>query len=367
MHIAILGTRGIPANYGGFETFAEELSVRLADRGHDVTVYCREASYEERISEYRGVNLVTLSSIHTKYFDTLSATLIATLHYALRGGDIAYYCNSANAIFTWIPRLRGAKVMLNTDGLEWERTKWNWLGKTWYRLSEYIATWFPNRLVSDSRVIQNYYKNKFNVDSDFVAYGADLIARGSGAELLGDLGVESERYFLFVSRLEPENNPHLVVEAFEGVQTDMKLIMVGSAPFAQEYIGQLTATNDPRILFPGALYGDIYKALRANAYVYINAMEVGGTHPAILEAMGAGNCVLVSDIAYNTEAVADAGVNFRNKDVADLREKMQWLADHPEEVSAYRGRAVERIKAEYNWDKVVDEYERIFRTLTGRE
>ena len=366
MKIAILGTRGIPANYGGFETFAEELSVRLAARGHDVTVYCRESNYDEDLPEYKGVKRVTLGSIHTKHLDTLSATFFSTVHYSLRGGDIAYYCNSANAVFTWMPRLRGAKVMLNTDGLEWERAKWGWAGKTWYKWSERVATWFPHLLVSDSRVIQDYYKTKFHTESAFVAYGADIVERGTGRELSPPLGVEPKKYFLYVSRLEPENNPHMVVEAFEKVDTDMKLLMVGSAPFAAEYIAKMKATKDDRIIFPGALYGDVYAALRANAYVYINAMEVGGTHPAILEAMGAGNCVLVSDIAYNTEAVADAGVNFKNKDVNDLREKMQWLADNPDEVARYRGRAVERIRQEYNWEKVVDEYEEIFTKLLNK-
>ncbi len=366
MDIAILGTRGIPANYGGFETFAEELGVRLAARGHKVSVYCRSANYREKMDFYKGVRRVTLPSVHTKYFDTLSHTLCSTLHFMLRGADIAYYCNSANACFTWMPRLRGAKVMLNTDGLEWERAKWNWAGKNFYKFSEHLAARFPNQLVSDSRVIQRYYRDKFGVDSAFVAYGADPVERGWGQEKVAALGVRPDRYFLYVSRLEPENNAHLVVKAFEQVKTDYQLLMVGGAPFAHQYIRDLMATKDTRILFPGALYGDTYKALRANAYVYINAMEVGGTHPAILEAMGAGNCVLVSDIAYNTEAVAEAGVTFRNKDVDHLREKMQFLADHPDEVRLYGRKAAVRVLQEYNWEKVVDEYERLFAELLKR-
>jgi glycosyltransferase involved in cell wall biosynthesis len=172
--------------------------------------------------------------------------------------------------------------------------------------------------------------------------------------------VEPEDYFLFVSRLEPENNAHLVVAAFEGVKTDKKLLVVGSAPFADDYIRELKSTNDPRIKFPGALYGDTYKALQANAYAYVNAMEVGGTHPAILEAMGAGNCVLVSDISYNVEAVAHAGVPFLSRNVADLRDKLQFLVDNPEEVRRLRQVAVERIRAEYDWNRIADDYERIF-------
>lgn len=365
MRIAILGTRGIPANYGGFETFAEELGVRLAARGHSVRVYCRSANYPEPLTEYRGVELVTQSTIHTKSLDTLSHALSSTLHVLAHPVDVALYCNAATSCFLWMPRLRGMKVVLNPDGLEWERAKWGWAGKTFYRMSERLAARFPNSLVCDSHVIRRYYRDKFGCDSAFIAYGADLVERGTGRELLEGLGVEAERYFLYVSRLEPENNAHLVVKAFEQVKTDMKLLMVGSAPFAGAYIRELKATRDPRILFPGALYGETYQALRANAYVYINAMEVGGTHPAILEAMGAGNCVLVSDISYNVEAVAEAGVKFRNKDVDDLRDKMQWLVEHPEAVEAYRTRAVARVREEYAWERVVDRYEALFEDLAG--
>ena len=366
MKIAILGTRGIPANYGGFETFAEQLGVRLAARGHEVSVYCRTAYYPERMREYRGVKLVMLPSVHTKYFDTLSHTLLSTLHLVLRGADIAYYCNSANSCLTWMPRARGVKVLLNTDGLEWERSKWNRLAKAWYRFSEHLAARFPTLLISDSRVIQAYYRQKFGVESAFVAYGADVLERGYGQELLDEIGVVPDDYFLFVSRLEPENNAHLLVEAFEQVETDKKLLVVGSAPFADEYIQKLKSTKDSRIVFPGAVYGDAYRALQANAYVYVNAMEVGGTHPAILEAMGAGNCVLVSDIAYNAETVGAAGMTFRNRDVEDLREKMQYLAEHPEKVEEYGRAAVAHVQSEYDWEQITDEYEHIFGELLAQ-
>ena len=363
MRIAFLGTRGIPANYGGFETFVEQLSTRLADRGHDVTVYARSGNYDRRIAEYRGVKIVMLPSVRKKSLDTLTHAAISSVHAWSRSYDIAYYCNVATSWFSWLPRVRGAKVLLNTDGLEWERAKWNWLGKTFYKVSEHAAVRFPNLLVSDSRVIQDYYKKKFNRDSSFVAYGADIVERHAGQKHLAPLGVEPDRYFLFVSRLEPENNAHLLVKAFEQVETDMKLLIVGDAPFAHEYIRGLKATKDPRIIFPGALYGEVYNALRANAYVYINAMEVGGTHPAILEAMGAGNCVLVSDISYNEEAVADAGLTFRNKDAGDMRDKMRWLVEHPDEVRRFGQAAVERVRTVYNWEKVTDEYEGLFAAL----
>lgn len=367
MKIAILGTRGIPANYGGFETFAEQVAVRLAARGHDVAVYCRKAYYKEPRDTYEGVRLITLPSIYRKYFDSVSHSLLSTLHFVFREkGDIAFYCSSGNSLFTWLTRLSRAKVFLHTDGIEWERAKWNSFGKIVLKIAEKFATWFPHRLVCDSRVIQRYYKEKHGKDSDYVAYGAEIIERGFGAEMLKELGVEPGQYVLFVSRLEPENNAHVLVRAFEKLKTDKKLVVVGGAPFASEYIRNLRSTKDPRILFPGALYGDIYKALRANAYVYVNAIEVGGTHPAILEAMAAGNCVLVSDISYNLETVGEAGVSFRNRDSDDLCGKLQWLEEHPEETRRLGGLAVERIRSVFDWDRIVDDYERIFTEALAR-
>lgn len=366
MKIAFLGTRGIPANYGGFETFVEEVSVRLAAKGHEVSVYCRSTHYEERLREYRGVKLVYQPSIHTKHLDSITHTLFSTIHMVRAGAAVGCYCSSGNSAFIWLARMFGTKVVLNTDGLEWERAKWNRAAKAYFKFAEWIAAKFSNVLIADSRVIRDYYKRKFNRDTTYVAYGADIVPRGYKRELLSGLGVEPERYFLFVSRLEPENNAHVLVKAFEGVKTDMTLLVVGSAPFADDYIRELKSTTDPRIVFPGGLYGDTYKALQANAYAYVNAMEVGGTHPAILEAMGAGNCVLVSDIAYNVEAVAHAGICFRTGDVDDLREKLQWLVDHPDEVRRYGNEAVEHVRKEYDWNQITDDYERIFAETVAR-
>lgn len=364
MKLAFLGTRGIPANYGGFETFVEEVAVRLAARGHDVTVYCRSTNYDEILTEYRGVRLVALPSIHTKHLDSISHTFFSTVHMALtRTGKAACYCSSGNSTFLWLARLFGVKVALNTDGLEWERAKWSKWAQRYFKFAEWWGAKTANVLISDSRVIREYYLQKFKRDTTYIAYGADIVERGRGCELVAQYGVEPGKYFLFVSRLEPENNAHILVKAFEEVRTDMKLLIVGSAPFAHEYIRDLKSTQDPRILFPGALYGDAYKALQANAYVYVNAMEVGGTHPAILEAMGAGNCVLVSDISYNVEAVAHAGVAFKNRDTHDLRDKIQWLVDHPEEVDKYGHEAVERVRREYDWDQITEDYERLFAQL----
>ncbi|MBV9503914.1 MAG: DUF1972 domain-containing protein, partial [Acidobacteriia bacterium] len=313
MRIALLGTRGIPARYGGFETFAEELSTRLAERGHEVTVYCREPFPG---SHYRGVRRRYLPTIRHKYFDTLAHTFLSTCGLLVDPADVALYCNGANAIFTAAPRLFGIPVALNVDGIERKRKKWNRLAKAWYLLSELLATWFPSVVVTDARTIQEYYRERYRKRSTFIPYGA-AVGRLTTCGVLKQLGLETRNYFLYVSRMEPENHPLEVREAFERVTTEMKLALVGDAPYAQDYIARVRDTRDPRIVMPGAVYGQGYHELGSHCFAYIHATEVGGTHPALIEAMGRGALVLYRNTPENAEAAAGAGIPFDPGDLAD--------------------------------------------------
>src|ERR1700722_13768563 len=339
MRIAILGTRGIPASYGGFETFAEELSVRLAARGHAVTVYCRER-YSEPL--YRGVRLQYLPTIRHKYFDTIAHTFVSTAHLLAHRTDVALYCNGANAVFTLFPRLWGMPVVLNVDGLERHRKKWNLAAKAWYLGSEWLAAIFPTEVVTVARAIQDYYRRRYHKRSTFIPYGAETGKVESRAALTR-LGLEPGRYFLYVSRMEPENHPLEVRQAFERVHTDMRLGLIGDAPYARDYIQQVRDTKDPRVVMPGAIYGQGYHELGSHCFAYIHATEVGGTHPALIEAMGRGALVLYRNNAENAEVAGDAGIPFEN-DLDDLQGKIELaLAMREEERNALRRRALERV------------------------
>jgi glycosyltransferase involved in cell wall biosynthesis len=358
VRFAILGTRGIPARYGGFETFAEELSTRLAARGHSLTVYCRE-KYPQ--PSYRGVRLQYLPTIRHKYFDTLAHTLLSTLHLAAaRGYDAVLYCNAANAVFTWLPRILGMPVALNVDGLERHRKKWNALAKGWYRISERLATWMPNAVVTDAHSIAAYYLEKYRRSSEMIPYGAE-IGDVETADALDRLNLERRRYFLYVSRMEPENNALLVREAFEQVRTPFKLALVGDAPYAADYIGRVRATTDPRVSIPGAIYGQGYRELGSHCFAYVHATEVGGTHPALIEAMGRGALTLYLDTAENAEVAAGAGLPFERD---TLTQVMQRVLDMPEsERESLRALARERVRARYSWDAVTDAYEKLLTRL----
>jgi glycosyltransferase involved in cell wall biosynthesis len=358
VRFAILGTRGIPARYGGFETFAEELSARLAARGHSLTVYCRERYSEPA---YRGVRLKYLPTIRHKYFDTLAHTCFSTLHLAAgRGYDAVLYCNAANAVFTWIPRVLGMPVALNVDGLERNRKKWNSLAKAWYRISERLATCMPNAVVTDAHSIANYYREKYGRSSEMIPYGAEVGAVETCAAL-DRLGLEKRRYFLYVSRMEPENNALLVRQAFEQSRTPFKLALIGDAPYAADYIGRVRATSDPRIVIPGAIYGQGYRELGSHCFAYIHATEVGGTHPALIEAMGRGALTLYLDTAENTEVAGGTGLAFRRDTLPQVLERALNMPEAERE--ALRNQARERVRSRYSWDAVTDAYEKLLTRL----
>lgn len=362
MRIAILGTRGIPAHYGGFETFAEELSTRLAGRGHQVTVYCRERPQQPL---YRGVELRYLPALRHKYLETLQHTFSSTLDLLFRHYDAALYCNAANAIFTPLARMAGTSVALNVDGLERRRKKWNVFARCWYLMSEALATFCPDEIVTDAERIRDYYKQRYGRSSCFIPYGAPIGPVSAGTTL-STLNLEPRRYFLYVTRFEPENNPLMVRRAFERVDTPLRLALIGDAPYAQDYIRAVKDTTDPRIIIPGTIYGDGYHELQANSFAYIHATEVGGTHPALIEAMGRGALVLYLWTEENHEVAGGAGLPFRNE--SELVEQMRAvLAMSEEEHQKLRDAAVQRVRERYSWDAVTSAYERLFESLVSGE
>ncbi len=363
--IAILGTRGIPAHYGGFETFAEELGVRLVEKGYHVRVYCRKGNTDFQEKFYKGIELIVLPTLRHKYLDTIFHAFLSTIHVLFTDTDIVYYCNAINSVFTLLPRIFGKKTLINVDGLEWKRAKWHPVGKFAYVVSEWLATFFASQIITDSRGIKAYYKEKFKKDTRYISYGAKRVETPNAEEILQSYGLTPRGYLLYVSRLEPENNAHIMIEAYEKIQTDLPLVIVGDAPYAASYIQYLKRTQDKRIKFLGGIYGEHYYALKNNAYLYLHGNEVGGTNPALLQAMVSGNCVVVNGISFNQEVIAEAGVCFAYNKVSDLRERLEHLLQNPQDVEQYRVLARKRAEECYSWEKVVDDYDLFFKELMG--
>jgi glycosyltransferase involved in cell wall biosynthesis len=280
---------------------------------------------------------------------------------------VALYFIAGNSPVTWIPRLVGTKTILNVDGLDWKREKWPPLAKKYIQLAEYLATRLPTRCLTDSQVVQAYYQDRFGVALPVIPYGSDVEIVPPG-NTLAQFGLEPDKYILFVGRLVPENCAHHLVEAFEGLDTDFKCAIVGDAVYAADYIADLKARaqKDPRIVFTGFVFGQRYYELGSNAYAFVETSCVGGTHPALLEAMGFGNCVVAHDTAENRETIADAGLVYDGGMGGEsLRRELHRLLTDPERVEEYRKRARQRAQRYYTWEAVTDAYERLCYQVRG--
>jgi glycosyltransferase involved in cell wall biosynthesis len=365
--IAILGTRGIPASYSGFETAVEQLAWRLSARGHDVTVYCRPHVVDRKLEQYRGAKLVHLRTVENKYLDTLVHTFRSALHTVrLTKPDVALFFIAGNSPLCLITRRAGIPSVINIDGLDSDRRKWPALAKAYLRFAESRAPRWADQAITDSHQVAETYATRYGARIAVVPYGVEDPGY-DGTETLERLGLEPGNYILFVGRLEPENNPHMLVEAFSRICADkargMKLAIVGGAPYASDYIRQVWRSADPRVVFPGYVYGRGYWELQRHAYLFCAPTEVGGTHPVILEAMAAGNCVLVNDHPPNVETVGEAGVYFsRTAGVDDLVAQLERLLDDPARVERYRRMARGRARA-FSWDAITDQYEQMLQDL----
>ena len=365
--ILIIGSRGIPAAYSGYETMIEALAPRLAERGWPVTVYCRSHYVDRRLRSHRGVDLVVLPTLRTKYGDTPVHTLLSCLHATLfaRDARAALVVNGANAVFLPLLWPRRIRTALHVDGIEKRRAKWGWPGRLVYTLSERLACLLPGTTVSDAEVIADHYRGRYGRITTMIRYGVEPRPIVSHP-VLNELRLEPRRYFLYVSRFEPENNPHRVVAAYAQVGGDLPLVMVGDAPYASDFIAGMKRNADPRVRFPGAVYGDRYRGLLSSALATVHATEVGGTHPALVEAMGYGNCVLVNDEPANRETAAEAAIYFDVRDQASLTAAFEQAAGDSVRARLLGERAARRAASEFNWDRVADQYEELFRRLSER-
>ena len=368
MKIALLGTRGIPASYSGFETCVEQLGQRLVRRGHEVTVYCRSHHITYPEGTYKGMRLVKLGTLRNKYLDTMVHSLLSSLHALGQRYDIALYFIAGNSPATFIPRLVGTRTILNVDGLDWKREKWPAPAKAYIKFAEYLATKLPNAYLTDSETVQAYYCDRFGTAPPVIVYGSEVEPAPPG-ETLAQFGLAPDKYVLFVGRLVPENGAHHLVQAFREIETDLKCVIVGDAPYAEEYIRSLhqMAEGDPRIVFTGYVFGRGYAELGSNARIFVETSGVGGTHPALVEAMAFGNCVVVNDHAENVETIGDAGLAYEGRvGAASLRPILEELLSDPDKVERLRQMARDRARSRYTWEAVTDAYERMFYQVLGQ-
>jgi glycosyltransferase involved in cell wall biosynthesis len=363
--IALLGTRGIPANYGGFETCVEQLGARLAARGHEVTVYCRSPHIAYEGKTYRGMRLLRLPTIRHKYLDTFVHTFRASLHALFQPYDICLYFIAGNSPLCWIPRLTGKRTIIHVDGLDWQREKWPPLAKKYIRMAEWLATVLPNALLTDSATVQKYYLDTYHIEVPYILYGAEVEPLSPGPTLQ-QWGLEPNKYILFVGRLVPENRVHHLLDAFHTLDNTrgMKCVIVGDAAYADAYVAQLKARHYPDVIFTGYLFGDGYRELSSNAYCFVETSAAGGTHPALVEAMGFGSCVVTNDASWNLETVGPVGLSYAGHvGVPSLKRVLQQLLDKPSLVAEQRALARAYAAERYSWETIADQYLDLFQRV----
>lgn len=364
LKVAFLGTRGIPASYSGFETFVEQLAVRLVERGCEVTVFNRYPFVPLTEPTYLGVRIIRLRTVQQKSLDTLVHTFLSCLCLPFVRPDVVYFCGVGNAIFCLASRVLGIPSVINVDGEDWARKKWSGFAVKWLKWSEGWACKFADVVIADSRAIQRRYAEVYKRETVFVPYGANIRLEERGTATLEKFGLRRDGYVLFCGRFVPENRAELLIKVFNTIETDLKLVLVGDAPYADDYKRELQELAGPNVVFTGYAFGDAYAELSRNCLFYVLASGINGTRPVLLDQMGFGNCVVVRNSASNAEVVADAAITFEDSDEFDaLRAVIVRLLGDRALVEEYRQKSVERVRAAYDWEKITDEYLAMFRAL----
>lgn len=363
--IAAFGFRSIPPQAGcaGADKFAEELFTRLVQRGFEVTAYNR--AYEQnspQTGSYKGIKLVTLNTIKSKGFDTLLHSCKATWHIITRNtGDVVHIQNGGNSIWAVPLRLFGKKVFISQDGVDWKRDKWPWYGKLYLYLSSLVTALAPNAVIFDNIFAKELFEKRFNRTYDFIPFGSEVSDDDDlDTSMLDKLGIKPGEYFLFVGRFIPDKGLQYLVPAFEKTSTDKKLVLVGGSPNPSDFETQIKATQDPRIVFPGFVYGRDVHALMKNAYAYIQPSDIEGLSPVVLENMGLQTPVICSDIKENLYVVGDTALTFKQANINDLADVLRTALDNPAALKESAIKAKIRAAEKFSWEIVTDQHIALF-------
>lgn len=361
--IAILGSRGIPACYGGFETLVEELSLGLTASGEaEVLVYCRKPYFDLHPATYRGIRLVYLPAPRKKAIESLINSFLSALHVLSQNVDVIYFVDPANAPFCAMLRLCGKQVVVHTDGLGWKRAKWGPLARKYYKFVEWVCARTATALVTDNPAMVEYYRREYNADSCYAPYGAEQHS-GENCAVLGELGLSPKRYLLVVARLERDNNVDLIVREYTRSRVTEPLVIVGDAPYDPDYLSLLCGLSDQRVRFIGRINDQAsLNSLYRWAYVYIHGHEVGGTNPSLLRAMHAGTAPLIMDVDFNRSVTGSSRFVF-TKASGNLASLLDRLRNNPELVQVESERVRQRANSLFTWNEVIDAHLRLFQRL----
>ncbi|MDB5230099.1 MAG: Alpha-D-GlcNAc alpha,2-L-rhamnosyltransferase [Chitinophagaceae bacterium] len=361
MKIAIIGSRGYPSTYGGYETFVKELSERLVKKDIEVTVYCHRALYDVKPKKINGIELRYVAGLQTKSLSQVTHSFFSIIHACFSKADLLLVVNAANGPWGIFTRIFGKRAIINVDGIEWKRPKWARMAKAYFYFSAWLATKLYNKVVTDADAMKELYKKTFQADSTMIAYGAN-IRYSSHPELITKWNLERHEYYLIVGRLIPDNNADILLQGYIAADTKKKLVVVGDVPYADAFAASIKATHHPDIIFTGHIKeANILAELYHNCFAYLHGHEYGGTNPAMLKALAYGCAILALDTPFNKEMLDNGryGIFFK-KDIQSLSGKMHSLENNELLVSDMREKAREGITKKYNWDEITDNYISLF-------
>jgi glycosyltransferase involved in cell wall biosynthesis len=366
LKIAIIGSRGYPYVYSGYETFVKEVVERWVKVDVQVTVYCHKPLFDHRPREVNGIQLVYLPAIEVKVLSQLSHSLLAFIHACFHNYDVILAVNPANGPFGYLTRLFKIKTAINMDGLEWLRPKWKGLGAKYFKWAARQATKSFDLIINDSEAMRQHYLEHFKTDSIVIAYGSK-VRQSQSPELIKKWRLEPNDYFLIVGRMVPDNNAKLIAEAFIKSDSKRKLVIVGDVPFQDEYSRQLKAmgTQDDRLIFTGYITDPNELAeLYHHSYIYLHGHEFGGTNPTMLKAMGYGCAIAALDTPFNQEMLqAGKYGQYFQKNESSIIGLITQLDQNPGEVLRLKKISREGITEKYTWEYVADAYLRAFQEL----
>jgi len=366
--LAFLGLRGVPARYAGFETVVDELGARLAARGHDVTVYNRTHAYPDRPENHRGMRLLYFRTIRSKNLETILHTLVCGMHACLQTYEIVYLCGVGNACLAGLLRMAGKRVIINVDGIDYKRSKWRGFARWWLWKSEKWAQGSTDRLIADNRQVVEHYRQAHGYEPVYIAYGANTNIPPADAGLLRQFGLTPRGYILVVSRLSPENEVDLVVQAHQEAHILLPLVVVGPAGYERAYSRKLRSLAAPNVIFAGAQYGPGYQELSQNALLFVLPGAIEATRLVLLDQMGFGSAILFREFRATREVIGDAGEAFDlDQPLPSLKAKLAELVADPARCRTLGERALARAIEHYSWDRVADQYEQLLADLLGIE
>jgi glycosyltransferase involved in cell wall biosynthesis len=367
MKIYFIGQKGIPAIYGGVERYVDELATRLAKEGHEVFVYCRDHYTPKDLKEYKGVNLIHLPTVKTKYLDAIIHTFLASLDVLRRDADIIHYQAIGPSSLLWIPRLfhRKAKVVSTFHSDDRNHQKWGWFARKYLGFGAYAAVKWPHKTIAISKCQKKNHDQEFKGEMEYIQYGVPVMETVAPNLITKNWGLKGNDYILAASRLIKHKGLQYLIRAYLIAKTDKKLVIAGDGYFTNDYADYLKtlAGDNKNIIFTGNQSGRALAELYSNTYLFVQPSEAEGLSIALLEAMSYGKAVLVSDIEPSKEAVNDIGLTFRNKSISDLSQKLQYLLNHPEIVEVMGRELKDRANSEYSWDMVTRKTIALYKSL----